>query len=131
MPGVQLVADGFTKLLLGQAFGSFLVELCMVKQGQWANKKSHWAAEGHKKRIKIAREDEPATAGDKVARGNEPATVGRPDGEEARKGLRRLGREDEPPTKKSRGDEPDSTLENVGPQLFSVGTTAHRAAFPS
>ena len=100
MPGVQLVADGFTKLLLGQAFGSFLVELGMVKQGHWASKKSHWAAEGHKKKIKIAR-------------GDEPATVGRPDGEEARKkGLRRLGREDEPPTKKSRADEPDSTPED-------------------
>ena len=41
----------------------------MVKQGDWANKKSYWAAEGHKKRIKIAREDEPAIAGDKIARG--------------------------------------------------------------
>ena len=113
MPGVQLVADGFTKLLLGQAFGSFLVELGMVKQGHWATKKSHWAAEGHKKKIKIAREYEPATVGSKIARGDEPATVGRPDGEEARKkGLRRLGREDEPPTKKSRANEPDSTLED-------------------
>ena len=113
MPGVQLVADGFTKLLSGQAFGSFLVELGMVKQGHWANKKSHWAAEGHKKGIKIAREDEPATVGKKIARENEPATVGRPDGEEARKkGLRRLGRENEPPAKKSRADEPDSTPED-------------------
>ena len=101
MPGAQLVADGLTKLLLRQAFGSFLVELGMVKQGHWANKK-------HKKRIKIARE-EPATAGNKIAREDEPATVGRPDVEEARKkGLRKLGRENEPPTKKSRADEPDS-----------------------
>ena len=62
-----------------------------------------------------AREDEPATVGRKIAREDEPATVGRPDGEEARKkGLRRLGRENEPPTKKSRADEPDSTLEDGG-----------------
>ena len=103
MPGVQLVADGFTKLLLGQAFNGFLVEL---GEGQWA-KKSHWAAEGHKKKEKIARE-------------NEPATVGRPDGDEARSGnLRRLGREDEPPTKKRcREDEPDPPRDDglVGPK---------------
>ena len=92
MPGSQLVANGLTKLLLGQAFSSFLVELGMCKEGQGA-KKSHWA---DKKRCKIARE-------------NEPATVGGPDGEKARSGnLRRLARENEPATdKRSRENEPE------------------------
>ena len=69
MPGSQSVADGLTKLLLGQAFSSFLVELGMCKESQEA-KKSHWA---NKKGCKIAREDE-------------PATVGGPDGEKAQVG---------------------------------------------
>ena len=115
--GCTACCNGFTKLLLGQAFGSFLVELGMVKKGQEV-KKSHWAAEGRKKKTKIAREDELATT--KIARENEPATVGRPDGDEARSGnLRRLGREDEPPTKKrSREYEPDPPRDDglVGPK---------------